>query len=68
MAPARPHKPHQPHTDVPDEPEPGLPPVEPDKGPVPDLIPDDPENDRVIGPGSSLARPVGRQPEVARCP
>jgi hypothetical protein len=35
---------------VPDEFEPGSLPVEPDEGPVPAGIPDDPEHDRVIDP------------------
>ena len=45
-----PHKPHRINIDDLDEPEPGLLPVEPDEGPVPPLIPDDPEHDRVIDP------------------
>jgi len=44
-----PHK-HHPIHDVPDEPLPGSMPVEPDQGPVPAEIPDDPEDDRVIDP------------------
>jgi hypothetical protein len=40
----------QPIHDVPDEPAPGAMPVEPDEGPVPAAIPDDPEGDRVIDP------------------
>ena len=43
--------PHSPHKDVPEEFEPGAPPVEPDEGPVPAHIADDPEHDRVIDPG-----------------
>lgn len=38
------------NVDVPDELEPDTLPVEPDEGPVPDHIPDDPEHDRVIVP------------------
>ena len=32
-------KPHHPRQDVPDELDPGAPPVEPDEGPVPAMIP-----------------------------
>ena len=42
---------HHPHTDVPEEFEPGAPPVEPDEGPVPAQLPDDPEQDRVVNLG-----------------
>ena len=42
---------HRPHKDLPEEFEPGAPPVEPDEGPIPAHIPDDPEHDRVIDPG-----------------
>jgi len=48
-------KPNIPNNDVPEEFEPGAPPVEPDEGPVPDHIPDDPEHDRVIDPGAIRA-------------
>jgi hypothetical protein len=41
---------HRPNIDEPDDLDPGDLPVEPDEGPVPDHIPDDPENDRVISP------------------
>ena len=41
---------HSPTHDVPDELVPGTMPVEPDQGPVPTTIPDDPEDDRVIEP------------------
>lgn len=41
---------HHPNHDVPDELVPGAMPVEPDEGPVPAGIPDDPEDDRVIDP------------------
>ena len=42
------HKPHRIPIGEPDEPD-GVPlPVEPDEGPVPDMIPDDPEHDRVV--------------------
>jgi hypothetical protein len=44
------HKPHRIPIGDPDE-EGGLPlPVEPDEGPVPDMIPDYPEHDRVVDP------------------
>ena len=43
--------PHRPRKDLPEEFEPGAPPVEPDEGPIPAHIPDDPERDRVIDPG-----------------
>ena len=49
MSGASPPTPHPGH-DVPDEFVPGSMPVEPDEGPVPDGIPDDPEHDRVIDP------------------
>ena len=44
------HRPQRPIHDVPDELVPGSMPVEPDEGPVPATIPDDPEDDRVIDP------------------
>lgn len=44
------HKPYQPSQDVPDEFEPSSLPVEPDEGPVPAVIPDDPEHYRVVDP------------------
>ena len=50
MLNARLHKPYQPIQDVPDDLEPGALPVEPDEGPVPALIPDDPGQDPVIDP------------------
>jgi len=40
------------------EDEPGALPVEPDEGPVPAVIPDDPEQQRVILPEGNRARPV----------
>lgn len=43
------HK-HHPIHDVPDDLVPGSMPVQPDQGPVPAAIPDDPEDDRVIDP------------------
>lgn len=43
-------KPHHPHNDSPDEIEPDSLPAEPDKGPMPNHIPDDPELDRVVNP------------------
>jgi hypothetical protein len=48
--------PRHPGNDVPDELEPGALPVEPDEGPVPSHIPDDPEHERVIDPGENLAK------------
>lgn len=50
MVDTRLHKPYQPVQDVPDELEPGALPVGPDEGPVPALIPDDPEHDRMVDP------------------
>jgi hypothetical protein len=44
------HRPHHPNQDVPDDWEPGSLPVEPDEGPIPAVIPDDPEHDRTIDP------------------
>jgi len=40
------------------EDEPGALPVEPDEGPLPAVIPDDPEQQRVILPEGDRARPV----------
>ncbi|MDP1650853.1 MAG: hypothetical protein Q8M01_22015 [Rubrivivax sp.] len=68
MALAHIHRPHHPNHDVPEEFERGAPPVEPDEGPVPAHIPDDPENEPVIAPGPNHARPAKRtrrQDEVA---
>jgi hypothetical protein len=47
-----PHKPHHHsgHTQEPDDFEPSLLPVDPDQGPVPALIPTDPEHDRMVDP------------------
>ena len=64
-------KPHHPNTDVPDEFEPGVPPVEPDEGPVPANIPDDPEHDRIVDPAAKRFRQDlsnRRQAELAGCP
>jgi len=64
-------KPHHLNHDVPEEFEPGAPPVEPDEGPVPPLVPDDPEHDRVVDPAANLALQAGltrHQVEVALCP
>ena len=61
-------KPHHPNHDVPEEFEPGAQPVEPDQGPVPPLVPDDPEHDRVIDPGANRAwqaQRTRRQAEIA---
>lgn len=52
MTNTSPHRPQHPNTDVPDEFEPGSMPVQPDKGPVPFHIPDDPEHERVVDPPS----------------
>jgi len=71
MTPTRIPKPHPPNQDVPEELEPGAPPIEPDEGPVPAFIPEDPEHERVIDPGENrtrLAQSTLRQIEVARCP
>ena len=45
-----PRKPHRHHGEDADDPEPGSMPVEPDQGPVPPIIPDDPEHDRIVDP------------------
>ena len=43
--------PHRTHADkAEDDPEPGMLPVEPDLGPVPPAIPEDPEHDRTVDP------------------
>ena len=42
--------PRNPSIEEPDDNDPGLPPVEPDEGPVPPVIPDDAEHDRAISP------------------
>jgi hypothetical protein len=44
------HKPHHPGKNDADEFEPGSLPVEPDEGPVPALIPADPEHERMVDP------------------
>ena len=44
------HLPHRPGNDVPDEFDPGSAPTEPDEGPVPDPVPEDPEHERVRDP------------------
>jgi hypothetical protein len=54
------HKSHDPNLDVPDEFEPGAPPVQPDEGPVPAIVPEDPEHERIIAPGPNQARPAER--------
>ena len=64
------HMPHHPGTEVPDEFELGYPPVEPDEGPIPDHIPQDPEHERVIDPGENagrLAQSTDHHVETARC-
>lgn len=55
MARAHIHKPHHPNHDVPEEFEPGAPPVEPDEGPVPAIVPEDSEPERIIAPGPNQA-------------
>jgi len=50
MPHSNPHKAPHPNRDVPDDFEPGSPPVEPDQGPTPPVIPQDPEHDRVVDP------------------
>ena len=45
-----PHKPHRIPIGEPDDEEALSLPVEPEEGPVPDMIPDDPEHDRVVDP------------------
>lgn len=67
------HLPQPPHpgNDVPDDFEPGAPPVEPDEGPTPAHIPDDPEHDRVIDPGAKHGLQTQRTHhliEAAKCP
>jgi hypothetical protein len=71
MTLAHAHKPHLPDNDVPDKFEPGSPPVEPDEGPVPPAIPDDPEHERIVNPDDEpglKARPSPSQSEHALCP
>lgn len=71
MTPTHNPKPHHPNQDVPEEFEPGAPPVEPDEGPVPASIPENPEHEHVIDPGEGrprLVRRTHRQVEVATCP
>lgn len=48
----QPHKPHHHpgHAQDPDDFEPSLLPIDPDQGPVPSGIPDDPEHDRMVDP------------------
>lgn len=70
---SNPHTPQHPHPnhDVPEEFEPGTLPLDPDEGPVPALIPDDPGHERVVDSVSLQAwlderarRPV----QLGRCP
>jgi hypothetical protein len=44
------HKLHRHHSDEADDPEPGMLPVDPDEGPLPPVIPDDSEHDRIVDP------------------
>lgn len=53
--------PRHPNSDVPEEFEPGLPPVEPDEGPVPALIPGDTEHERDVDRGAIRTRWPARQ-------
>lgn len=65
------HKPHHPNNDVPEEFGPGAPPVDPDEGPIPAPVPEEPEYDRVINPGANRALQAqftSHQVEVAICP
>jgi len=55
MTRAHSHQPHHPNHDVPDELEPSALPLEPDEGPVPAIIPEDPEHERVIAPEPNQA-------------
>jgi hypothetical protein len=50
MLTSAPRTPHHPHTEEPDDPEPGWLPIDPDEGPVPPIIPNDPEHERVVDP------------------
>ena len=45
-------KPHRPSHDVPEQRDPPALPVEPDEGPIPPLIPDDPEHERLVDPAA----------------
>ena len=47
-----------PNHDVPDDFEPDALPVEPDEGPVPASIPEDPEHERTVDPGAGQGRPA----------
>ena len=47
---APPHKSHRTHSEEAADPEPGMLPVDPDQGPVPPIIPADPEHDRLVDP------------------
>lgn len=48
------HHPRRPSNDAPDVPEPGAPPIEPDEGPIPAPMGDDPGHDRSVGPAANL--------------
>ena len=50
MLPRTPRKPHRSHIEEPDDSEPVPLPVDPDQGPVPPIIPEDPEHDRIVDP------------------
>lgn len=47
---ASPHRPHHTPPHTPDDEQPGRQPVDPDQGPVPPAIPDDPEHERSVDP------------------
>ena len=60
MSRARSRKPRHPKHDVPEAFGPGAPPVEPDGAVSPVTVPEDPEQERVIAPGPTPARPAER--------
>lgn len=60
------HKPSHPNTDVPEEFEPGALPVEPDEGPVPYLVPDDPEHERLVDPAAVRPQKGPRRTKAPR--
>jgi hypothetical protein len=57
-------KPHHPDHDVPEEREQPELPVEPDEGPIPAVIPDDPEHKRLIDPAAAVAHTIRSSDEV----
>ena len=54
MSTHSPHRPAHPDRSEPDDFDPADLPVEPDFGPVPALIPDDPEHDRTVDPAFEM--------------